>query len=307
MNRRHFLKTSLLASTQSLIPSLQGLGPDSFRLRYVLASSLYGNLPLAVILPEVKKAGCEYIDLWPRIWGTQREEVDAMGYDKFGELLQQNGVNLAVSTRFDLGPLKLQDEIQFLHKFGGSVIVVGAQKDSRGLKGAALRAEIEKFVEQVKPQISAAGDVGVTIAIENHANTLIESPDAIRWLGELSRGFPLGVALSPYHLEQNTAMLGELIRSLGAQLTVFYAWQYGMGCMKPMPPDEELMQLPGRGTLDFTPLLQALKDIRFSGWTEIFMHHTPRGIPVWPTAPQITADIVRSRQYLEDLRRQLRS
>jgi sugar phosphate isomerase/epimerase len=44
--------------------------------------------------------------------------------------------------------------------------------------------------------------------------------------------------------------------------------------MKPMPPDEELMQLPGRGKLNFRPLLQALKNIRFTGWTEIFMHHT---------------------------------
>jgi sugar phosphate isomerase/epimerase len=230
-----------------------------------------------------------------------------MGYDKFGELLQRNDVKLAATTRFDLGPFKLQEEIRFLRKFGGRVIVVGSLKDSRGMKSAALRVEIEKFVEQVKPQLSAAGEAGVTVAIENHASTLIESPDAIRWLAELSTGLPLGVALSPYHLEQNTAMLAGLIRDLGAKLTIFYAWQYGMGCMKPMPPNEELMQLPGRGTLDFTPLLQALKDIRFSGWTEIFMHHTPRGIPFWPTAPQITADIVRSRQYLEDLLKQLRA
>ena len=43
------------------------------------------------------------------------------------------------------------------------------------------------------------------------------------------------------------------------------AWQYGMGCMKPMPKDEELQQMPGRGKLDFTPLLKALKDINYAG------------------------------------------
>jgi sugar phosphate isomerase/epimerase len=69
--------------------------------------------------------------------------------------------------------------------------------------------------------------------------------------------------------------------------------------MKPMPKDEELQQMPGRGKLDFTPLLKALKDIRYEGFTEIFMHPTPRGIPILPTAAEVTAEINRSREYLE--------
>jgi sugar phosphate isomerase/epimerase len=305
LDRREFLKAALLASTQSRVARLWSAEPELLRLKYVIASSIYGNFPLSVILPEVRKAGSEYIDLWPKIWGTQREEVDAMGYDKFGELLQRNGVKLAMTTRFDLGPFKLEDEIPFLQKFGGRVIVTGSVKGLGGLKGSELRTEMDKFVEHMKPNLATAGKAGVTIAIENHAGTLLESPDAIRRLVESSRGWPLGIALSPYHLEQNAAMLAGLIRDLGEQLTIFYAWQYGMGCMKPMPPDEELMQLPGRGQLDFTPLLEALNSIRYTGWTEIFMHHTPRGMPTWPTGPQITADIIQSRQYLEALSKQL--
>lgn len=74
-----------------------------------------------------------------------------------------------------------------------------------------------------------------------------------------------------------------------------------MGCMKPMPKDEELQQLPGRGKLDWKPLLAALKAINFTGPTEIFMHPTPRGIPILPSAAETTAEIVRAREFLDRL------
>jgi hypothetical protein len=64
-------------------------------------------------------------------------------------------------------------------------------------------------------------------------------------------------------------------------MTLFYAWEHGMGCTKVMPKEEELQQLPARGKLDWKPLLHALKDISFVGPTEIFMHPTPRGIPIF--------------------------
>ena len=61
--------------------------------------------------------------------------------------------------------------------------------------------------------------------------------------------------------------------------------------------------MPGRGTLDFGPLLSALKTNRFDGWTSIFMHPFPRGIPILEKVDDVTAEINRSRNYLEDLLR----
>jgi sugar phosphate isomerase/epimerase len=94
-------------------------------------------------------------------------------------------------------------------------------------------------------------------------------------------------------------LISGLIKDLGPKLTIFLAWEHGMGCMKPMPKDEELQQMPGRGKLDFTPLLKTLKEINFAGFTQIFMHPTPRGIPILPTAAEVTAEINRSKEYLE--------
>jgi len=68
-----------------------------------------------------------------------------------------------------------------------------------------------------------------------------------------------------------------------------------------MPKEEELQQMPGRGPLDYKPIVAALKDIQFTGPTEIFMHPTPRGIPILPTAAETTAEIVRAKNHLDSL------
>ena len=112
----------------------------------------------------------------------------------------------------------------------------------------------------------------------------------------------LGIALAPYHLESlgvDAAGHAALIRALGNRIAMFYAWQHGMGCHKKLPKEQELLQMPGRGKLDFTPIVGALKAIRYFGVTSIFMHPVPRGIPILKTAAACTTEINRARTYLE--------
>lgn len=273
---------------------------ESFSLNYILASSLYGTLPLSEILPQVAAASSTHLDIWPRVHGDQREQVEAMGHDAFAELLQQHSVQLGISTRFDLGPFGLQDEMAFASKFGARMLVCGS-KGPKDLTGNDLRAAVKEFAELLRPHIAAAAEHGVTIGIENHGNALIESPDSMKWLLEFTQSPHLGIALAPYHLPNDAALVAQLIRDLGDGLSLFYGWQHGMGCHDKLPKDQELMQLPGRGTMDFRPLLQALKDIDYSGWTEIFMHPVPRGIPILDTADEVTAELERARTYLEEI------
>ena len=294
--RRHFLQALAATSLASALPLRAAMPP--LKLKYLLASALYGDMGLDTILPVIGATGCAGLDVWCRPHGTQREQMDEMGHEKVMELLATHRVKLACSTRYDLGPFKLMDEIDVVKKFGGSVIVTGGSGPV-GLTGDALKAAVREFVEKLKPTLAKAGVNGITIAIENHGKNLIDSPDSIRWLAEFGKDLPLGIELAPYHLPQETALLAGLIRDLGPKLTVFLAWEHGMGCMKPMPKEEELQQMPGRGKLDFTPLLKALKDMRYTGFTQIFMHPTPRGIPILPTAAETTAEINLAKAYLE--------
>lgn len=297
MKRRTFIQRTAIAATTMVFPHLQAAVP-AFKLNYLVGSAMYGNLPLATVIEETPKTGAQLLDVWPRKHGTQREQMDEVGHEKVAELLVKHGVKLAVSTRYDLGPFKLQDEMAVVKKFGGSVIVTGGVGPV-GLTGQALKKAVQDFVETLKPHLVKAGESGITIAIENHAKNLIDSPDSLRWLVEFGKDLPLGVELAPYHLPQDADVIAGLVKDLGNRIKVFCMWQHGHGCMKPLPKDEELLQMPGRGTLDFTPILQALKVINYAGFTEIFMHPTPRGIPILPTATEVTAEINRARQYLE--------
>jgi hypothetical protein len=61
-----------------------------------------------------------------------------------------------------------------------------------------------------------------------------------------------------------------------------------------------MQQMPGfGGMLDYREVLKALWEIHFAGVVSLFMHPTPRGVPILPTAGEITAAVNKSREYVE--------
>ncbi|MDP1564280.1 MAG: sugar phosphate isomerase/epimerase family protein [Pirellulaceae bacterium] len=302
LTRRSFCAASAVVVGSAITPPTAEEAAESvpFQLKYILGSCMYGYQYIGEILPEVRKTGATALDVWPKVHGNQREQLTDLGEEKFAAMLKQHEVTLGCLTQYKLGPFGLQDEMRLAQRFGCRTIVTGG-RGSVGLKGTDLKAGVQDFIEKMKPHLEVAEETGVTIAIENHGNNLIESPDSLKWLAELRPSKHLGIAFAPYHLPQDADLLGRLIETLGDSIAVFYAWQHGMGCHEKLPKEQELLQMPGRGDLDFAPLLAALKQMKYSGWTEIFMHPVPRGIPILETVSAVTAEINRSRVYLDQL------
>lgn len=272
-----------------------------FRLRYALASALYGDLPLASILPEVAATGCAGLDLWGRVHGTQREEAAAMGDQSFQALLGAHQVPLLVSTRYPLGPFKLGEELAWMSRLGkGGTIVTGTPGPGEPTGGEA-RTAMADFLERMKPHVARAEELGITIALENHERQLLCHPDALRSFADLNRSPRLGVAFAPHQLHRWTAEIPALIRRLGASnLPFVYLQEHGEGSVRQVDKAIELRQLPGfGGTLDYRPMLGALREVGFSGLAEIFMHPTPRGVPILPTVAGISAAVRRSRAHID--------
>jgi len=71
-----------------------------FQLRYLLGSCLYGYADSATIAAEVRKTGATAIDLWPKVHGNQREQLDEMGEFAFAELLDQHDIRLGCLTQY---------------------------------------------------------------------------------------------------------------------------------------------------------------------------------------------------------------
>ena len=295
MKRRLFMQTVAAGMAGTVFAA-----PPAFKLRYALSSALYGELPLDVILPEVTRAGCDVIDIWCKVHGNQREQIQEMGDEAFRDLLREHGTKLGVSTRYPLGPFGLADELRWVKSCGGALIVTGSSgpKDPVGVEA---KAAVQTFLEKMKPHVELAESLGVTIAIENHAGQLLYHPDALRYFVELNRSRNLGIAFAPHHLHRWQAEIPHLIRDLGAeQLPFIYFQEHSEGMFKATSKEVEMQQLPGfGGTLDYSSLLRALRDIQFAGFVEIFMHPTPRGVPILPTVAEITAAINKSRRYIE--------
>lgn len=300
LTRRRFGKTVLGAAATAMVPAgrLQAARPKEFRLRYILASSLYGRLPVEVILEQVRKTGAEAIDIWPERHGNQREQIEAMGHERFQALLAKHDVKLGIYSCFNPGLLRCEKWMRVLGKLGGSIIVANSG-GPRNLSGDALRQEIRRFAERLKPQVELAEELGLSIAVENHSGSLVSSAESQIMFLDAVDSPRVGIALAPYHLPQDATAIAELILKLGSRLLHFYAWEHGEGARVERPAIMALKQLPGFGSLDFQPIIDALARIDYRGWTSIFMHPTPRSIPILPTAEEATLAINLSREYLE--------
>jgi sugar phosphate isomerase/epimerase len=187
----------------------------------------------------------------------------------------------------------------WVKKLGGKIVLTGS-KGPKDPEGDAAKDAVKRFLEDMKPHVAKAEELGVTIAIENHVGQAIYHPDSLRYFAEFNHSAHLGIAFAPHHLHRWADQIPKLLRDLGARnLPFIYFQEHSEGMMKKTSKEIEMQQLPGLGTLDYRPIVKALRDIGHTGYVEIFMHPTPRGIPILPTAAEITAAINKSREYVE--------
>ena len=155
-----------------------GKADASFQLKYIVGSCMYGYLDLETIVKQVPLTGAAAIDIWPKVHGNQREQLDEMGEEKFAALLERHSIRLGCLTQYKLGPFGLQDEMHLAKRFGCQTIVTGG-KGPKDAVGAELKAAVATFVEHRKPQLAICEETGVATAIENHANNLVNTPDSL--------------------------------------------------------------------------------------------------------------------------------
>ena len=270
--------------------------------RYVLSSAMYGNMPLEVVLEEVGKSGSASIDIWRKVHATHREQISKIGDEAFQNLLKKHQTKMSVSTCYPLGPFRQDDEMRWTRKNGGRMTVCGS--GGMGPKdpvGKEAKKQVKAFFEKLKPHYELAEELGVTMSIENHKNSMLSSPDSIRYFYELNPSKNVGIAFAPHHLYDAIGDIPALIKEGGnGQIPFIYFQEHHPSSKKKMSEQEQLKQLPGFGILDYVPILRALRDIKFSGLAEIFGHPVPRGIPMLGSAAEITKAINTSRAYLTE-------
>ena len=297
ISRRQLLQ-SAAAGTVSLALQDSSRAEAVFQFEYIVASSMYGRLPIAEVVAEVRKTDAEHIDIWPERHANHREQIEKMGHDAFASLLDKHKVKVGIYTVYNPGLHRCQPWMPVAKKFGGTMLIANAGINKK-VKGDAAKKAVAQYIERLKPVIARAEELDLLIGVENHSGSFVNQPENQTLFLDMVKSERVGIALAPYHIGQDSKMLAAHIEKLGDRLFHFYAWQHGMGCMKKLPKEQELLQMPGRGDLDFTPIAAALKKIKYSHWVQPFMHPVPRGIPILPTASEVSAEINRAQKYLE--------
>jgi sugar phosphate isomerase/epimerase len=281
-SRRQFLRSVAGVSLGALaLPELAAAAETPWRMRLATSSVMFSELPIEQVCERVARLGFEAIDIWCPFGRCKHlDEVDQrLGGDGLKELLAKHKLELCAFTVYSVG---LPRYARLIGRFGGGVVVRESQYGA--VPAGELTPRLRAFFEKLKPQIDQAGECNARLAIENHGDALLNTPDSFKAFVDLNPSPKrVGLALAPYHVQAGKASVEDTIAICGSQLLFFYAWQNA--------PD--FKQLPGLGPTDFTPWLDALAKIRYPRHVTPFMHGEP-------SAGEMEKAVAKSRDYLKE-------
>jgi sugar phosphate isomerase/epimerase len=274
LSRRTFLRQSSTvlagAALSNALSTRVNAGEDCagektpWPLRLSTSTVQFSSLSVEKACERIAALGFAAVDFWHAGFGCPHlDEIEKrLGPEGLKDLLAKTNLNLYAFTCYNVGANAGYPRFaEILGKAGGGVAV----REARYGKIKSLTAEMKALLEQLKPQLELAEKYNSRIAIENHADSLLNSRDSFKAFVELNRNPRLGIALAPYHLQAAGISVEEVIGIAGKQLLFFYAWQHAEG----------LKQLPGIGQADFAPWLAALARAGYAEYVNPFMHGHP--------------------------------
>ena len=292
LGRRQFIRTTAVPLVALALPGLSGPAraaqDAAWRMRLVLSSVMFAELPIEDVCARAAKLGFEAIDIWCPFDRCKHlsDVATRLGPDGLKQLLATHKLALGSFTTYSTPSeaVGFPAYADFIGKFGGGVVVRESQYIH--VKPEDLTAKMREFFEKLKPQIELAAQAKVRLAIENHGDALLGSPDSFKAFVDLNPAPEhVGVGVAPYHLQGIKASVEEVVRIAGSQLLFFYAWQKADG----------INQLPGHGPADFVPWLKALAKINYQGCISPFMHGNMK-------PEELTAGLTKACAYLQESR-----
>ena len=284
IGRRGFLK---LAGTVAALPGVPAAHAGaaktaearSWRMRLSTSSIHFSELPVEKACERIAGLGFEAIDIWSAHEGCPHldDVATRLGPEGLRDVLGKHKLKLFAFSVYQGGYARYAE---LLGKAGGGLAIQGSAPPCQPEE---LKVRMRRFVEDLKPLLALAEKNNSYLAIENHGDALLNSPDSLKAFVEANTSPRLGIALAPYHIQAAQASVPEAIRICGAQLFFFYAWQ--------QQPD--IKQLPGVGPTDMIPWVRALAGVRYRGCVNPFMHGHP-GTEI------MAANLATARDYLKD-------
>jgi sugar phosphate isomerase/epimerase len=150
------------------------------------------------------------------------------------------------------------------HELGGDILVLGSPDQRRIPEGATLAQATDYAIGTLREAMSGIADHGVHLCLEplslretDFVNTCATGLELIQRVDHPMCRLHLDVKA----MSSEDRPIPELIRQFGPTMGHFHA-------------NDPSGRGPGFGALDFTPIFDALKDIRYDGWVSVEVFDT---------------------------------
>jgi inosose dehydratase len=284
MDRRRFIKNAAISAIFAgahFTPSSGRMNvmEKNENLRWAMGWILWRdfkgkNIPLAEAIQTLADLGLDGIEFSPR-----KGELEKHGFtrESFKELLLEK--KLAVSGNYFGGTFydKNQKEnilssfkstLDNLKFYGAENVIIGPP--------GRVNGDIKELVRETAPVLNELGkiasDAGIVLGVHPHVNTIIETPDEIDLIMELTDPAHVRIAPDTGHIRLGGGNVSEIIRKYSSRLSYFHLKDSAGEFHRPDfgPNLREL----GNGVIDFPGILAFLKEIKFSGWLNVEQDYT---------------------------------
>ncbi len=148
---------------------------------------------------------------------------------------------------------------RFCKDLGGSVMVFGSPQQRNLLEGVSREQGTKFATEVLRGAMPELARLGVVLALEplspRATNFMTTAAEAVE-LAKTVDSENCRLLLDCKAMQTEQKPIPELIRKYGSWLEHFHA-------------NDPNLRGPGMGDMDFTPVFQALRDIRFGGWVSV--------------------------------------
>ena len=232
--------------------------------RFSASTVLYGRQPLDKACAELAAVGLRHIDLWHVAnWCEHLSD----GVPAVRDTLRRHALQLDTLSAFNWPLARLPALLNQLAELNGRALITASAKPG---------VTIPRYLHEIDPVIRHAESLGVTLAIENHGATVIDSIESMQTMLSLQPSQALGIAVSPIHLFNRDESTAEAIHALGQRVALCYAWDWGAKGLADWK--DPTRQFIGTGNIDHRPIFEALHAVRYASPVQLFAH----GPEEWP-------------------------
>ncbi|NQV98497.1 MAG: myo-inosose-2 dehydratase [Rhodospirillales bacterium] len=251
---------------------------------------LGGHIPLETCLSEARQAGYAGIELghkFPRDAATLRPILEAHDIDLVGGWYSTQLLRRSVADEI----AAMRDHLQLLLDMNCSVFILAETSNaihgdqSAGLSRSPLltAAEMTAFCHDMSELCAYIHDQGLVTAYHHHMGTVIETPAQIAAFMEQTSD-RVGFLLDTGHATFGTGDPAALARTYASRITHLHCKDIRRPVLDAKRKADSafldavvdgVFTVPGDGSVDYPPVLDALKAANFAGWIVVEAEQDP--------------------------------